>query len=397
MRRGGHAEYWLKGGRGSGKSSFAAVAVLMGILREPLANAVIYRRVAATLRDSVYALMVWAAEALGVQGLLSFKRSPPEIVYRATGQKILFRGADDPVKSKSITVSRGNFRFLWFEEMSEFRGEEDIRSIVQSVLRGSDRGVLIGTFNPPRTASHWINAACLEQRPARLIKHSTYLDMPRAWLGERFYLEAERLKTLNPRAYANEYLGEVTGTGGQVFENLYIGPLSDSELAAQDRRYFGLDFGFALDPDAFTQWAFDRKRKILWAVDEYVSAQQSPSRLAQEVLSRAGRSPVFCDSADPRMIHELRALGVNAAAAKKGPGSREHGYRWLQTLAQIRADPARTPVTARELMGFEYLRDKTGAFINAYPDGNDHTLDSCRYALEREIGARRAGTRSDVY
>ena len=397
MRSGGHAEYWLKGGRGSGKSSFAALAVLMGILRDPEANAVIYRRVAATLRDSVCALMGWAVGALGAEGLFLFKRSPPEIIYKATGQKILFRGADDPVKSKSITVEKGHFKLLWFEEMSEFRGESDIRSIVQSVLRGSDGGMLIGTYNPPRSASHWINAACLEKRPGRLVKHTTYLDMPRAWLGERFLLEAEALRRLNPRAYSNEYLGEVTGTGGRVFGNLRIGAIGDKELSVLDRRYFGLDFGFARDPDAFTQWAFDRREKTLYAVDEYVSPQLSPAHLAGEVLARAGRNPVYCDSADPRMIHELRSLGVNAVAARKGPGSREHGYRWLQTLSAIRADPFRTPVTARELSAYEYRRDKNGSFINAYPDGDDHTLDSCRYALEREIGARRAGTRNDVY
>lgn len=397
IRAGRHGEYRLSGGRGSCKSSFAALVILVGMLADPDANAAVYRKVARTLKDSVYASFERAAEKLGVRHLMRFRLSPPEIEIVRTGQRILFRGADDPLKSKSIAVTRGRFVYLWFEETSEFSGEEDLRSIIQSVLRGTDDGRVICTFNPPRSPAHWINRASLVSRPDRLDHFSTYLDVPEAWLGKTFLTEAAALKAANGRAYRNEYLGEVTGSGGKVFENAVLRKVSDGELNAFDRRYYGLDFGFAADPDAFTCWAYDKRTETLWAADEYVSPKNSAEKLAEEVLARAGRNPVICDSADPRMISALRALGVNARPAKKGPGSREHGYRWLETRRAIVIDPARTPRVAEEMSLYEYGRDRDGNFTGAYPDGNDHTLDSARYAMESETVRRAASTRSDIY
>ena len=392
-----HREYWLKGGRGSGKSSFAAMGILRGMLADPDANCVSYRRVANTLKDSVYATFGWAVQNLGLERLFRFKLSPLEIVYLPTGQRILFRGADDPLKSKSLALKKGHFKYLWFEEASEFRCAEDLRSIVQSVLRGSDRGAMICTYNPPRSALHWINALSAPPDSGRFVLHTTYRDMPRQWLGERFLQEAEALEKTNERAYKNEYLGEITGSGGRVFENLRLEPIAETALQCLDRRYFGLDFGFAQDPDALTEWAFDSRRRELWAVRESVHCGQSPQRLAEEIRRMAGKSVVYCDSADARMISLLKAEGISAVGAKKGPGSREQGFRWLQTLPAIHVDPARTPQIAREMSAYEYARDRQGRFISAYPDGDDHTLDSCRYALEREINRRVAGTRKDVY
>ncbi len=393
----GHREYWLKGGRGSGKSSFAALAILRGMLSDENANCVAYRRVANTLKDSVYAVFGWAVNLLGLERYFRFKLSPLEITYLPTGQRILFRGADDPLKSKSIALKKGYFKYLWFEETSEFRGMEDLRSIVQSVLRGSDRGMMICMYNPPRSALNWINGEVLHPAEGRCVFHSTYLDVPESWLGKRFLQEAEALKSRNERAYLNEYMGQITGSGAQVFDNLILDRLTDEKLQSLDRRCFGLDFGFARDPDALTQWAFDKRKGFLYAVSESVCQALSPEALCERVKSEAGGSAVFCDSAEPRMVAFLRSRGVNAVAVKKGPGSREAGYRWLQTLGGIFIDPARTPEAAREFSGYEYARDGQGRVISAYPDGDDHTIDSCRYALEREIGLRRASTRRDVY
>ena len=397
IREGRHREYILAGGRGSCKSSFVSVVILMGLMTDPMANAVIYRKVARTLKDSVYASVERAAGMMGIRNLLRFTKSPLGVEVIATGQKILFRGADDPMKSKSIAVSRGYFSYLWFEEMSEFSREEDLRSITQSVLRGSDEGRVIGTYNPPRSPAHWVNRMMLIPKDGRLTHFSTYLDVPRAWLGESFLSEAEALRKSNPKAYENEYLGVVTGSGGRVFENLKIMPLTDSELSACDKLFYGLDFGFAADPDAFTVWSYDRRNGVLTAIDEYVSVKDTAEKLAGEILKRAGKSPVTCDSADPRMISALRSMGVNARAARKGPGSRDHGYRWLETRAMIRADPTRTPVICRELEEYEYEKDREGRFTGGYPDGNDHTLDSARYALESEAAMRAAKTRGDIY
>ena len=393
----GHREYWLKGGRGSGKSSFAALAILRGMLADPSANCVSYRRVANTLKDSVYAAFGWAVRTLGLENLFRFKLSPLEIVFQPTGQRILFRGADDPLKSKSLALKNGHFKYLWFEEASEFRCAEDLRSIVQSVLRGADRGAMICTYNPPRNAMHWINALNMAPDGGRYILHTTYLDMPRRWLGERFLEEAEALKDRNERAYRNEYLGEITGSGGRVFENLRLEQIPQKTLDSLDRRYFGLDFGFAQDPDALTEWAYDKKKRELWAVRESVHCGQSPQKLCEEIRRIAGRKVIYCDSADPRMISLLKSEGISAVGVKKGAGSREQGFRWLTTLAAIHVDPIRTPEIAREMAAYEYAQDRQGRFISAYPDGDDHTLDSCRYALEIEINRRKAETRRDVY
>ena len=257
IRRSGHAEYWLRGGRGSCKSSFAATEIVLGMLRDPLANAIVYRKVAATLRESVYEELTRVIRRMGLEAWFRFRVSPMQIVYQPTGQRILFRGADDPAKSKSIALSRGYFGFLWFEELSEFAGMEDVRTIRASVIRGagSDRAITLCSYNPPRTAAAWVNAEALIPKRGRLVHESSYLSVPRAWLGEAFIAEAEALRDSNERAYRHIYLGEITGTGGQVFDNLSLRALSDAEIAACDTRYCGLDFGFAVDPDAFVALA----------------------------------------------------------------------------------------------------------------------------------------------
>nr|DAR23503.1 MAG TPA: terminase large subunit [Caudoviricetes sp.] len=394
IRRSGHAEYWLRGGRGSCKSSFAATEIVLGMLRDPLANAIVYRKVAATLRESVYEELTRVIRRMGLEAWFRFRVSPMQIVYQPTGQRILFRGADDPAKSKSIALSRGYFGFLWFEELSEFAGMEDVRTIRASVIRGagSDRAVTLCSYNPPRTAAAWVNAEALVPKRGRLVHESSYLSVPRAWLGEAFIAEAEALRDSNERAYRHIYLGEITGTGGQVFDNLSLRAISDAEIAAFDTRYCGLDFGFAVDPDAFVVWHYDPARRRLVALDEYYGTRTPLDALADKVRARVGRAVVTCDSAEPRMIAELQRRGVQAVGARKGPGSVEHGMRWLQELGEIVIDPARCPNTAREFSGYEYRQDRHGNFLADYPDQDDHTIDATRYAVEALSTRRRLRT-----
>lgn len=392
-----HAEYWFKGGRSSTKSSFISLMIVLGLLIDKKANAIIYRRVGNTIRDSVYAQITWAIDALGVSAAFKFRNSPMEITIKKTGQRIMFRGADDPVKSKSIKLSYGYFRYLWFEELTEFRSPDDIRSIKQSIFRGVEKAQTFYSYNPPKTANTWVNLAALEDDPRRLVHHSTYLDVPREWLGSEFIAMAESVKATNERAYKNEYLGEVTGTGGTVFDNLEVREITDDEINTLDRFYNGLDFGFAVDPDAFTRWAYDRRARKLYAIAEFYAPHVNIDVLSDKVQSQVSREIVRCDSADPRMIAELQRRSLNAIGVKKGAGSRDHGFRWLQDQASIIIDPKRTPNIAREFQSYEYPRDKNGNFIPTYPDGDDHTIDSCRYALEPEIGRRIAVMRNDIY
>ena len=391
LRREAYAEYWLKGGRGSGKSSFIAIELVLGLLRDAQASAIVVRKVAATLRESAYEQIVWAIDRLGVAGSFRCRLSPLEIVRADTGQRILFRGADDPGKSKSIKLARGYFRYLWFEELAEFDGMEDVRTIRASAFRGADcRCVTFFSYNPPMARADWVNEEALAPRPDRCVHHSTYRDVPQAWLGPSFLNEAEALARVNERAWRHMYLGEVTGTGGQVFDNLSLRPIEPDRLERLHAFYNGLDFGFAVDPDALVRVGYDPGGRRLFVLEEFCRVRTPVDELAARVKAMCGREPVRCDSADPRMIQELRARGAKAVGVRKGPGSVAHGLRWLQALGEIVIDPARCPAAAREFSAYAYPPDGRGGFRSEYPDRDNHTIDAVRYALEPVIGAKAA-------
>lgn len=389
IRREGHGEYWLGGGRGSGKSSFVSIEFLLRILKDPEINGAVFRKVAATLRESVMEQLLWAAEALGVREYFQVKLSPLELTYLPTGQRVIFRGADDAGKAKSIKLEKGRFGCVWFEELTDFDGIEDVRSIKASLVRGGGAEVFF-TFNPPEASGHWVNRAA-EGGDGRYVHRSDYRMLPKKWLGESFIADAERLKAEDERAYRHMYLGEAVGAEGQVFTNLEIRALAENESEGFDRIYCGLDFGFAVDPDAFVRVHYDGRLRKLWIFDEFFAVRAPLDRLAEEIAGRMGAGEtVACDSADPRMIDEIRRRGISAVGAKKGPGSVERGMRWLQELRAIVIDARRCPNAAREFAGYEYERGKDGAMAAAYPDRANHTIDAVRYALEGVMLRRRA-------
>lgn len=386
---GRHGEYWLGGGRGSGKSSFVSVEFILKIIREPGINGAVFRKVAATMRESVMEQLLWAARMLGVERLFSARMSPMEMVYLPTGQRIIFRGADDIGKIKSVKLAKGHFGCVWFEEATDFGGMEEIRAIKASLIRGGG-GAAFYTFNPPEEMGHWINREA-QTGEGRFFHRSDYRMLPEKWLGESFIADAERLKMANERAYRHMYLGEAVGSDGQVFTNLVIRPITDGEIHGLDRIYCGLDFGFAVDPDAFVKAHYDGRLKKLWFLDEFYAVRTPMDRLAEEIAARMGEGGnVVCDSADPRMIDELRRRGVQAIGAKKGPGSVERGMRWLGELTEIIIDPKRCPNVAREFSQYEYARGKGGEMVAAYPDRGNHTIDAARYALESVMTRRGA-------
>lgn len=388
IRRGGHAEYWLYGGRGSGKSSFVSIEIVLGMMKDPQANALVVRRVAKTLRQSVYEQLCWAIDRLGVDHLWARRLSPMELIYRPTGQRILFIGADDPQKSKGIKVSRGSFKSLWFEELAEFDGMGAVNTITASAVRG-DSAVTFYTYNPPASVANWVNEEALCIHEGRLSHKSSYLDIPPHWLGASFLSKADIMRRTNERAYRHMYLGEVTGTGGQVFENVRLRSIRREEWEGLPT-YSGMDFGFATDPDAFVRCAFDKKRRILYVVDEFAALGLLIERLAKEVRARAGNDVITCDSAEPRSIAGLRACGLRVTAARKGPDSVGHGLKWLQTLGGIVIDPARCPLAAGEFSRYEYDRDRSGRVLPRYPDHDNHTIDAVRYAMESVSGMKKA-------
>ena len=266
----GHTHYDFSGGRGSLKSSTVSILVVLLIMQEQNKNihAVVLRKVANTIRDSVFAQYIWAIGELGAAAYWESKVSPMELIYKPTGQKIMFRGADDPMKIKSIKVPFGYIGITHFEEKDQFAGRSEIRTILQSTMRGGSVFWNFESYNPPISRDNWANKDSLEEREDRLCHKSTYLEAPREWLGEQFILEAEHLRDTDERAYQHEYLGIPIGTGGNVFEKLELRDISDEEISRFDRIYQGVDFGWFPDPFAFIRLHYDRARETIYLIDE---------------------------------------------------------------------------------------------------------------------------------
>ena len=199
------------GGRGSGKSSYLSIELILQLLKHPDCHAVVLRKVASTLRTSVYAQLLWAIGALGLTDYFRCSLSPLECEYLPTGQKILFFGMDDAGKLKSLKMPRGYIGLAWFEEMDQF-DQEEIRSAEQSLFRGGKFSLSLKSFNPPGSEKHWANRYFLEGKEGKFSHKSTYLELPAHWLGERFLGDAEHLQRVNPTLYALEYLGIPIGS-----------------------------------------------------------------------------------------------------------------------------------------------------------------------------------------
>lgn len=381
-----YTHYWLKGGRGSTKSSFASIEIILGIMKDPNANAVVLRKVKETIKDSVFEQLIWAIEKLKVSEYWDIKNNPMELTYIPTGQKILFRGADKPRKIKSIKVSRGYVKFIWYEEVDEFNGIEEIRIINQSLMRGGKEFVVFYTYNPPNRVNAWVNEEILIDRADRRVHHSTYLTVPREWLGEQFFIEAEHLKKVNERAYRHEYLGEVTGTGGEIFTNVTIRKITDEEISRFDRIKRGIDFGYAVDPFAYVVMHYDKTRRRLYIFHEIYKVGLS-NRKAAELIKKENTNNglIVADSAEPKSIAELKEYGLRIKGAKKGPDSVDYGIKFLQDLEEIVIDSERCPNAAREFLNYELEKDKDGNFKAEFPDKNNHTIDAVRYALEDDM------------
>lgn len=358
-------------------------------MKNPDTNAAVLRKVGDTVRTSVFAQVEWAIEKLGVAHLWEIKPSVSEMIYTRTGQKILFRGADKPQKLKSLKVTRGYIRYVWYEELDEFRGMKEIRNINQSLMRGGAKFTVFYSYNPPQSRRSWVNREKITERSDTLAHKSTYLDMPREWLGDTFFLEAEYLKKTHPNQYNHEYLGEPTGTGGEVFTNLEVRPLTAAETETFDNIRCGVDFGFALDPFVYVVCYFHNNK--LFILDE-IYAKGMTNRNAAEQIMKKGyvNKMIVCDSAEPKSINDLRQYGLRVRGAKKGPDSIDFGLRFLQSLEVIVIDSKRCPNAAREFSEYELEKDKDGFFRSTYPDKNNHTIDAVRYALEDEIACRRA-------
>lgn len=353
-----HRFYNLPGGRGSCKSSFVSLEIVAGVQSDPTgqSNAIVFRRTATTMRDSVFSQIAWAIDMLGTSHLWKATVSPMVYEYRPTGAQILFRGLDDASKLKSIKPRHGVFRYVWFEEFSELPGPRFARNVLQSVVRGQGtRPQIFRSFNPPISLSNWANQFVAEPDGQALTFHTDFTMIPADWLGEAFILEAERLKAVNERAYQHEYLGIATGTGAEVFPTLELREITREEIQQMQYFFAGLDFGFASDPACFILCSYDRKHETIYLLKEIFKRGMSNRQLAEEIKPLLGSASieVYCDSAEPKSIMDLRDCGLNwARACHKAPGCVEYRIKWLQHR-RIVIDPTRTPNAAREFANYE--------------------------------------------
>lgn len=379
-----------KGGRGSAKSTHIAMYIILLMTEYPITFLVV-RRVANTIGESVFEQLKEAIELLGVGQYWKSKQSPFELTYTPRGNRIIFRGADDPQKIKSVKVAKFPIAGLWIEELAEFKSEEDVSVIEKSILRAELPHdlfyIFFYSYNPPKRKQNWVNKKYNTQFVASntFIDHSTYLDNPH--LGSDFLEEAEESKKQNEDKYRWEFLGEAIGSGVVPFSNLEFRVITDEEVERFDNIRQGNDFGYATDPNAFVRWHYDKKRRRIYAIDEIYKVKMSLRELAREIINRGyNRQWIIADSAEPRSIDELAELGVSKIdGAKKGPDSVEYGEEWLDDLEAIIIDPKRTPNIAREFENIDYQVDKDGNPRNRLEDKDNHTIDSTRYAFEEDM------------
>ena len=404
--------YTFTGGRASCKSSFISICIVLLIVKNPEYNALIIRKTANTLRRSVFEQIIWAINMLGLSGRFKIPKSStaalPIVYTRKDGrtQSIIFTGSDDPEKIKSIKVASGYFAILWTEEKTEF-SERDLQNIRISALRGGHTFYIFESYNPPSAVRHWCNVEARTLDKYREIVHTTYKDIPAEWLGENILHDIEHTKETNERAYRNIYLGEATGTGLNVFENIELREITDKEIDTLEYFYYGIDWGYSPDPFMWVEMAYNARKATLYILDELRLIKhgnlQAHEALKEKLLRKFPDAKKY-EHADGRVTYDfmndrIRAdsdakdiadfftYGWNILMAEKGRFrgelGRKVGYKWLQSLDKIVIDPVRTPRAADEFTLYEYQIDKrTGDILSGYPEGQpDHAMAAVRYAM----------------
>ena len=376
-----------KGGRNSAKSTTIAQWIITYIMDKPV-TALVIRKVGNTLEESCYEQLKEATVQLGVETQFTFTRKPLKITFKKTGNSIIFRGADDPAKLKSIKVSKFPIAIAWFEELSDFKLEEDVQTIVDSVLRENLpdklRYRIFFSYNPPKRKQHWVNKKFETQfiPDNYYIHHSTYLDNP--FLSEQTIQDINNTKATNKRKYDWIYLGKPIGGGIVPFDNLTFRAIKEDEFKTFDNVREGIDWGYAVDPFAYAMWHFDKTRNIIYAMHEVYGVKMS-NREAYGKIRNITCSTITADSAEPKSIAEMKELGLRIRGAKKGQGSVEYGEKWLDDLTEIVIDPKRTPNIAREFENIDYEVDRDGNLKARLEDKDNHSIDLTRYAFEKDM------------
>lgn len=390
---GGYKEFWnwkgryrvVKGSRGSKKSKTAALWYIYNLMKYPLANLLVVRKTFRTMKDSCYTDLQWAVKRLGVEAFWRFRNNPLEAEYIPTGQKIYFRGLDDPLKITSIAVSTGTLCWLWIEEAYEVNREDDFDTVDESIRGEVPDGYFKQTtltFNP-WNEKHWIKKRFFDtENPEVLAMTTTYFC--NEWLDDSDRRMFEDMRERKPRRYQVAGLGNWGITEGVVYEDWEE---KRFELPKYDENHIfvaGLDFGYANDPSALFIGVLDKKLKVLYVWDEMYKTNLSNKDIYDEVCKLGYvKAHITADSAEPKSIKELKGLGLNIEGAKKGRDSVNNGIQWIKDL-HIVVHP-RCVNFLTEISNYCWAEDKFGKKINTPIDDFNHLMDAMRYALEKYI------------
>lgn len=393
----GYGTFWrskqryrvIKGSRASKKSTTVALWIIVNMMAYPEANTIVFRKAYASMQNSCYKQLKWAVNRLGVDDFWEFKLNPLEAIYKPTGQRIYFRGLDDPLKVTSVTVDIGVLCWAWFEEAYEITNEADFDIIDESIRGMMPDGLfksIIVTFNP-WNEKHWLKRRFFDVDDPDVLAMTTNY-MCNEWLDEADLKVFESMKRNNPRRYQVAGLGNWGISEGVIYDNWREEYFTKNDIAGLQLR-FGLDFGYTNDPTALVCVAADMKNMRLYVYDEWYETGMSNREIAT-MLNRKGLSKdlIICDSAEPKSVDELRALGVRRATpAQKGKDSINAGIQFIQNF-EIIVHP-RCPNFITEISNYCWDKDKFGHTINKPIDDFNHLQDALRYALE---GMRKGNT-----
>ena len=390
----GYAKFWnskkryvvVKGSRASKKSKTTALWHIVKLIEYPLANVLVVRKTERTLRDSCYSDLKWAIQRLGLDSYFNCTVSPLEITYKPTGQKILFRGMDDPLKLTSISVPQGYICFCWIEEAYEINKESDFDMLDESIRGELPPGLfkrLTITFNP-WSERHWLKKRFFDKEDDSVLALTTnYLC--NEWLDESDKALFERMKVNNPRRYQVAGLGNWGIVDGLIFENWKEEQFNIDDIKTNCESIFGLDFGYTNDPTALFCGLLDKVNKKIYVFDEIYEKGLSNAAIYQRVNDKGfSKELITADCAEPKSIDELRSLGLRRiTAAKKGKDSIMNGIQFIQDYEIIIHPKCVNFLT--EISNYTWDKDKFGNAINKPVDDFNHLMDAMRYAIERHI------------
>ncbi|GHV06381.1 putative terminase, large subunit - phage associated [Clostridia bacterium] len=397
---GGYADFWrfkgryriCKGSRASKKSKTTALWFIVNMMAYPQANTLVIRKTFRTLKDSCFTELKWAISRLGCESFWKITESPLEMTYLETGQKIYFRGLDDPLKVTSITVDVGSLCWMWIEEAYEIMKEPDFDVIDESIRGQVADGLfkqITMTFNP-WNEHHWIKKRFFDAEPYTDILALTTNYTVNEWLDDADRKVFETMRVKNPRRYRVAGLGEWGIVEGVIFENWREESFDIEEIRKISgiKSAYGLDFGYTNDPTALFCGLVDLKNKRLYVFDELYKKGLSNEAISDEI-NKLGfrRERITADSAEPKSIDRLRELGIaNIRAARKGKDSVNNGIDYLQDFEIIVNPKCVNFIT--EISNYTWDEDRFGKKINKPIDDFNHLMDAMRYAVEEFVKGR---------